>query len=369
MSSLFINGKYLAQPITGVQRYALQILEAVDTLLADGQWTPRIPFVLLAPSNRVQALPRFRSIKIQEVPSGRLHAWEQIRLPMASLGSPLLNLSGSAPLFKLGQICTFHDTAVFDFPGAYSKAFTRWYRLLFKVQGKLSRRLLTVSEFSKGRLAEHLRISLDKIGVVHGAADHMATQQPDENVLSKLDVVSGKYLLAVGSANPTKNFGPLVDAFASLPDADAKLVVVGGSNSAVFSSAAGKTREDKRIVRAGRLTDGELKALYTHARAYVFPSVYEGFGLPPIEAMLCECPVIAANAASIPEICGPAAAYFDPWSPDSMREAMSRALRDDDWLNALRVAGRERAKLYTWHQAATGLLQHLALLGFVTRRT
>ncbi len=369
MSSLFINGKYLAQPITGVQRYALQILEAVDGLLADGTWTARIPFVLLAPTHRVQALPEFRSIKIQELSSGHLHAWEQFRLPLAARGSPLLNLAGSAPLFKFGQICTFHDTAVFDYPGAYSKAFTRWYRLLFSVQGKLSQRLLTVSEFSKGRLAQHLDISPDKIGVVHSAADHMATQLPDDGVLSKLGVARGKYLLAVGSANPTKNFGRLVDAFAGLSDQDARLVVVGGSNSAVFSSAADNAREDDRIVRAGRLTDAELKSLYTNARAYVFPSVYEGFGLPPIEAMLCDCPVIAASAASIPEICGPAAAYFDPLSLDSMRQAMTRALRDDGWLEELRLAGRERAQLYTWHHAATGLLRELALLGFAAPRS
>lgn len=365
MSTLFINGKYLAQPVTGVQRYAMQILEALDLLLAEGQWLANVPLVLLAPTPCLQPLPNFRRIEVRSIPAGNLHVWEQLRLPIAARGSWLLSLAGSAPLFKFGQICTFHDTAVFDFPAAYSATFSRWYRFLFSVQGKLSRRLLTVSEFSKARLSLHLGVKPEKVGVVHSAADHMRVQDRDDQVLSKLGVAPSRYLLAVGSANPTKNFARLIQAFSALPDPDARLVVVGGSNSAVFAANDDAARNDARIVRAGRLTDAELKSLYSQARVYVFPSVYEGFGLPPIEAMLCGCPVIASTAASIPEVCGPAAAYFDPLSLDSMREAMARALRDDAWLAELREAGHERAKLYTWRSAATGLLQQLAVLGAV----
>ncbi len=363
--ALYINGKFLAQPVTGVQRYAIHILEKMDSLIADGYWTPLQPLVLLVPDRREITTPAYRYLQIYKVSAGNLHAWEQIRLPLAARGRMLLNLAGSAPLLKFGQICTFHDTAVFDYPSAYSPVFTRWYRLVFAVQGKLSRRLLTVSEFSKSRLVKHLGVRPEKIGVVNSAADHIRSQVGEESVLGKLGVTSGKYLLAVGSANPTKNFPRLIEAFAAMPDANAQLVVVGGSNSAVFADTAKVARDDPRIVRAGRLTDAELKSLYTHARAYVFPSVYEGFGLPPIEAMLCGCPVIAANAASIPEICGSAAAYFDPLSPESMREAMGRALRDDGWLNQLRVAGQVRAQCFSWHHAATGLLRQLEQLGLV----
>lgn len=361
---IFINGKFLAQPITGVQRYALQIVEQLDALLEQELWATSVPIVLLVPSQRVETLPTLRRIAIREVPSGRLHAWEQLHLPRAARGGTLLNLAGSAPLLKLQQICTFHDTAVFDFPEAYSRAFTLWYRLLFKAQGILSRRLLTVSEFSRSRLSQHLGVSPDKIGVVPGAADHMAAQAPDASVLGRFNLRRGDYLLAVGSANPTKNFPRLIQAFGQVPDPNAQLVVVGGSNNAVFAASADHgVEEDTRIVRTGRLSDAELKSLYMHARAYVFPSLYEGFGLPPIEAMLCGCPVLAAHAASIPEICGPAAGYFDPFSLASMRDAMSRALRDDAWLTTLRVAGAERAKRFSWQLSATGLLQQLAQLG------
>jgi glycosyltransferase involved in cell wall biosynthesis len=366
---LFINGKIFSQPITGVQRYAMQILEALDALLADGHWIAKCRLVLMVSSSRTQPLPSYRHIEVREISASSLHYWEQVRLPWATRGSMLMNLAGSAPLLKLGQICTFHDTAVFDMPNAYSPAFVRWYRLLFSVQAKLSRRLFTVSEFSKERICHHLDVSSEKVKVVYGAADHMRSQSTDSGALRRLGVEPKSYFLAVGSANPTKNFSRLIEAFSGLPDADARLVVVGGSNAAVFASSGKTAQEDPRIIRAGRLTDAELKSLYSHARAYVFPSIYEGFGLPPIEAMLCGCPVIAARAASIPEICGQAAAYFDPLCPDSMRSVMSRALQDDDWLDGLRAIGREHVKKFSWYASANQLLIELWQLGIVTPGT
>lgn len=366
---IYFNGKSFAQSLTGVQRYAIQILQALDAILDSGDWQANDRLTLLVPDVVIQPLPEFKHIEIQKIASGSLHFWEQVRLPLATRGSTLISLGGSAPLLKAGQVCTFHDAAVFDVPSSFSSSFVRWYRLLFTVQGRLGRRLLTVSEFSKGRLGHHLAISPSKIGVVHCGADHIRLQPADPSVLAKMGVESGRFFLAVGSANPNKNFARLIEAFAGLRDPAARLVVVGGSNAAVFTDSADAAREDGRIVRAGRLTDDEIKALYSHARAYVFPSTYEGFGLPPIEAMFCSCPVLAARAASIPEICGPAAAYFDPLSVDAIRDAMARALVDDEWLEELRLAGRHRAEMFTWHNSAISLMNELAKLGVMRRRT
>jgi glycosyltransferase involved in cell wall biosynthesis len=368
MRTVFINGKFLAQPVTGVQRFAGEVLAATDALLASGRWKAQCRLVLLAPAGRIRDLPRFQSIEIRELPSARLHAWEQIRLPWATRGAMLLNLAGSAPLLKLGQVCTFHDTAVFDVPEAYSALFVRWYRLLFSVQGRMSRRLLTVSKFSRERLCHHIKLEPRKIGVVHGAADHMRHLGEDPTVLERLGVRRGAYFLAVGSASPTKNFARLIEAFTGLHEPEARLIVVGGSNAAVFADTIDAARHDPRIIRAGRLSDEALKALFANARAYVFPSTYEGFGLPPIEAMLCGCPVIASSAASIPEICGAGASYFDPLSPESIRGCLQRALHDDAWLAGLSASGRRQAELFSWHHSATALLNELALLGLVTEQ-
>lgn len=365
---IYINGKFLAQPLTGVQRYAIELLQAFDSLLADDYCVLPSPVVLLVPAQRIQPLPKLRRIQIREIPSGNLHLWEQVHLPWAARAALLINLAGSSPLIKFGQVCTFHDTAVFDVPTSFSTNFVRWYRLLFNAQGRLSRRVLTVSQFSKERLVHHLCIDAGKIAVVHCGADHMRRQPADPSVLGKLGVEPGRYFLAVGSANPNKNFARLIEAFAGLQNADARLVVVGGSNATVFADSSDTAREDTRIVRAGRLTDDEIKALYCHARAYIFPSIYEGFGLPPVEAMFCDCPVLAARAASIPEICGSGAAFFDPYSVDDIRASMQRALHDDAWLEDLRRAGAVRAETFTWHNAALSLVRVLTETGVMQPR-
>lgn len=366
---IFFNGKFLAQSLTGVQRYAIELLQAFDALLSAGAFCAPEPVVLIVPSQRIQPLPALRSIQVREVPSGNLHLWEQVQLLRAARGHMLINLAGSTPLVKFGQICTFHDAAVFDVPTSFSANFVRWYRWLFKVQGRLSRRVLTVSAFSKERLVRHLGIGAEKVSIVHCGADHMRRQDADASVLDKLAVEKRRYFLAVGSANPSKNFARLIEAFAGLEAPHARLVVVGGSNASVFAHSSQAAHEDPRIVRAGRLSDGEIKALYSHALAYVFPSTYEGFGLPPVEAMFCDCPVLAARAASIPEICGSGAAYFDPYSVDDMRAALQRALHDEVWLEELRRAGSERAPRFSWHTAALGLAGVLCELGVLHARS
>lgn len=367
MTKVFLNGKFVAQPLTGVQRFASELVVAADRLLASGAWKARADFVLLVPAGRfnMRAL-NLQCIRVQKVPGVRLHAWEQFHLPRASREGFLINLAGSAPLFKRNQVCTFHDAAVFDIPQAYSWAFGSWYRLLFRVQGHVCQRVLTVSEFSKQRLCHHLKLPDTTIGVVPNGADHVKQLQLDDSVMEHLKLTSGGYLLAVGSNNPSKNFSTLISAFKRIQcRASVRLVVVGGENSAVFAQSGRTESVDPRIVRAGRVTDEQLKSLYTHARAFVFPSVYEGFGIPPLEAMLSGCPVLAARAASIPEVCGEAAAYFDPHDPGDIVRVLEWALENPQGLADLRQAGYARAAMFTWDGAARDLFDQLAALGLV----
>jgi len=366
IASVVLNGKFIAQSVTGVQRFARELLVAVDRLLDEERWTTKVPFVLALPAGHADAVPALARIEVREFSAGRLHFWEQCRLPGNSRDALLINLAGSAPLFKRGQICTFHDAAIFDVPGAYSALFTSWYRVLFRIQSRLSRRVLTVSEFSRERLSHHLRISPEKIGVVPNGASHVDRVSADDTVLQRIGVQHGRYLLAVGSDNPSKNFPALLAAFGALDSADTQLVVVGGRNKAVFSTTSDTdVVEDRRIIRAGRVNDAELKALYSHARAFIFPSLYEGFGIPPLEAMSAGCPVLAGNAASIPEVCGDAVGYFDPRDLDSIRAALERAVVDDGWIEGLRIAGRAHVARFTWTRAADALLSELAALGVV----
>jgi glycosyltransferase involved in cell wall biosynthesis len=368
-SSVAFNGKFIAQPVTGVQRFANELIREVDRQLARGDWQAQIPMELVVPAGHRDRAPVLSHIRVREVAGRNLHLWEQICLPRATPGAMVVNLSGSAPLLKRGQVCTFHDAALFDIPQAYSGAFGRWYRFLFRVQSRISSRVLTVSDFSRARLSHHLGLPENRFGVVHNAATHFAAIPSNDSVLKQFQLDPGAYFLAVGSDNPSKNFGALLEAFRDLPLPQARLVVVGGGNRAVFATLGkGHPEIDRRIVRTGRLDDPSLKSLYRHALAFVFPSLYEGFGIPPLEAMSCDCPVLAASAASIPEVCGDAAGYFEPGSPMSIRDALARAYNEPHWLEALRIKGPARVKLFSWEASAERLLTELAELGVVRRK-
>lgn len=280
-----------------------------------------------------------------------LHLWEQIILPLAARDGLLVNLSGSAPWRAKRQLALMHDAAVFDHPDAYTGMFVWWYRKLFHRLARCGARLLTVSAFSRTRLAAGLSVSPSRIGLLPNGADHLDEVRPDDSVLARHGLQAGRFLLAVASANPTKNLQALVAAFARLPvDPALRLVLVGGANRQVFAGDA--MAYPPGVVHIGYQDDAALKSLYRHAIALVFPSLYEGFGLPPLEAMACGCPVAAGFAAAIPEVCGEAALYFDPHSVDAIAEALQRLLDDVDLRERLRRAGLERASAFRWSDSA-----------------
>lgn len=355
-ATVYLNGKFLAQRTTGVQRVARELLRALDERAAGlpGQWT------LLHPAG--VAVPPLARVKARALgPVGRgLHRWEQLDLPRAARDGLLVNLAGSAPYLARRQACMIHDAAVYDHPGAYSRAFVLWYRLLFRHLARSAERLLTVSGFSRDRLALALGLSPERLQVVPGGAEHLQAVTPDDAVRVHHALVGQSFVLAVASANPTKNLEQLIRAFAALPEhLQARLVIVGGDNSRVFRP--GRPMADaQRVVRVGTVDDAGLKSLYLHASALAFPSIYEGFGLPALEAMACGCPVIAARAGALPQVCGEAAMYVDPQAVGDLTRALHTMLADGTQSGHFRNAGRARAKAFTWAASADALLQALA---------
>jgi glycosyltransferase involved in cell wall biosynthesis len=354
--TLFINGKFTVQPSTGVQRVARNLLCALDARLA-----ARLAAAPHRPTGRVLLLlphgapaPTLRHIETLVVGHRAMpsHWWEQYQLPLAARGGLLLNLSGSAPLLARRQVCMLHDAAVFDHAASYTAAFRYWYQVLFWLLARRQTTLLTVSAFSRLRLSQRLGIAAGRLGIVHHGSEHLRDTRPDHSVLARLGLLPRQYFLAVGSANPSKNFDRLERAFEQMHDRrGVKLVIVGATDAGVFAAhAVGAPGSD--VIRAGRVDDAALKALYQQATALVFPSLYEGFGLPPLEAMACACPVAASNAAAVPEVCGDAALYFDPASVDQISAAMQRLLDDPALRERLRQAGLLRAQVFSWDQAA-----------------
>jgi glycosyltransferase involved in cell wall biosynthesis len=347
---LYLNGKFSAQPLTGVQRVARETVRALDDL------APASASLLLPAAGRAPALRHLQASRVGSA-GLPLHVWEQVALPWATRDGWLLNLAGAAPALARKQTCVIHDAAVFDHPEAYRPAFVHWYRFLFRwLARRRAVQLVTVSAFSQQRLAAALGVDASRIAVVPNGGDHLDAVLPDAACLQRLGLERGRFLLAVGSANPTKNLPRLVRAYARSGLAPGvKLVLVGGTRRHVF--AATDEGEAQGVLHAGVLGDAQLKALYGAALGLVVPSLYEGFGLPPLEAMACGCPVAAAEAASLPEVCGDAALYFDPRSEDAIAGALCRLQADAPLRERLRAAGCERAAAFTWRASAARLLQ------------
>lgn len=358
MSRVYVNGKFLAQRGTGVQRSARQWLDAVDAqLAARGGDAPA--WTVLHPPGATP--PAWRALVSRAVGHPRLplHAWEQWTLPRAARDGLLLSLAGSAPWWARQQVATLHDAAVFDQPQAYTRPFRLWYRALFRHLARGPAPLLTVSAFSRQRLAANLGVPLQRFDLVPNGADHLDAVDADDRVLGELGLGGAPFLLVVASANPTKNLARLVAAFgrlsAELPALH--LVVVGGRNDRVFAGDA--PIEGPRIHRTGPIDDARLRSLYRHALATAVPSVYEGFGLPALEAMASGCPVLAARAAALPEVCGEAALYADPLSIDDLAGAMQRLIGDPGLRDTLRAAGRQQAARFRWREAGRQLLNRV----------
>jgi glycosyltransferase involved in cell wall biosynthesis len=294
-----------------------------------------------------------------------LHAWEQLFLPAYTATRTLLNLAGPAPLLKRRQVCMIADAAIFDFPNAYTPLYGAWYRLLFRSVSRLALGLLTISQFSRTQLIKAIGASAERLKIIDCAATHMATITPDDSVLDRLHLRQTRFLLAVGSLNPTKNLAALVKAFNALEDPTLRLVLVGGSNTSVFAGEAETLPADARTIPTGSIGDGELSSLYRNAEAFVFPSLYEGFGIPPLEAMSLGCPVAAARAASIPEICADAAYYFDPSNVSDITHALRTVLADEALRVRLRDFGIRRSKHFTWERGARQLYVHLTTTGII----
>lgn len=346
LPEVLVNGRFYGQRVTGVQRYARETLASLDELLAAGEpsgarWT------VVAP--RGTPLPAFAHLRVEHV--GRLqgHLWEQLDLPWRAGRSLLLSFGFTGPLLKRRQIITVHDAAVVRMPQAYTRAFRHAYRRLVGHIGQRAPRTLAVSRFGAGEASECFGVPPERLRVTTEGWQHLQRVTADDAILDRHALRGRPFALAVSSPTPNKNFAAIATALGRLgPDAPC-CVVVGAADGAVFRTAepAGDA-----LVRVGYVSDAELKALYQHASCFVFPSFYEGFGIPPLEAMSCGCPVIASTAPAVQEVCGPAALYFNPARPDQLADRL-RELFDDPALQAsLREAGHERVQHFSWTQAA-----------------
>jgi len=227
-----------------------------------------------------------------------------------------------------------------------------------------SSRIITISEFSKREIVQHISISADKITVIyHGTPEHNDEQTISSGIESSARrqepvferyAIRAPYLIAFGSLSPNKNTVRLVEAFNQLQTPETyDLVIIGHlpEDNAIQNQIAASRAAD-RIHVTGYVPDEDVPALLQQAKLFVFPSLYEGFGLPALEAQSVGTPVVCSSAASLPEVAGKGALYFDPLSVDDMKEAIEKVLNDANLQNGLIEKGYANTARFSWRKAA-----------------
>jgi len=342
---LVVNAKFLSQPITGVQRFASELSKKLR------DFDEKIIFV--SPKNIIH---NDLAQELDARPVGKKTGvlWEQYELPkyLKSLDKPLLiNLANAAPINYQNQIVTIHDLGFKIKPEWYSKLFSYYYNFLIPRIAKNSKLILTVSNCSKTDLIQYLKVPEYKVKVIYNSVS-----EDFKLPLNKKAVEP--YILAVSSLDPRKNFNNLIQAFNLVKSLNFKLIIVGAENK-IFTKPEFKRliQNNKNIVLTGYISDAKLIDLYQNATAFIYPSFYEGFGIPPLEAMACGCPTIVSKVSSMPEIFKDACHYVDPYCIEDIARGIELVLNNDMYRTELCRRGLEIVEKYSWADSAKKLVQ------------
>jgi glycosyltransferase involved in cell wall biosynthesis len=353
MARVYFNGRFLGRPVTGVERFAGEIIRAVDTLWEQGDAaTDGMEFEIVRPPGNGGS-GCFPRIPERVVGARRGHLWEQLDLPRHVHDGILVNLCNTAPLFRTLSVTCVHDANVFLNPDSYAWPFRVAYRTMLPSVIRRSSRWITVSAYSAMQLARLGVSDRPPSAIVGNGAEHIGRLQPNRSRLAKVELPR-PFVLAIGSRSANKNIDLLLAVSGALRASGLSIVLVGETNPRVFSKSA--VIRHPNVLELGRVEDEDIAFLYSQALCFAFPSLYEGFGVPAIEAMACGCPVIAANSSALPEVLGEAALLCSPTDPQAWQSAIADLARDPDLRARLVQRGRERAGLYSWRAAALRLL-------------
>lgn len=306
--SLLINGRFVTQRRTGVQNFAHNL--CLELRRAG------VRFSLVVPKNAKVLYP----VEVTDLLHyGQLqgHLWEQFELPalVKKRSAILLNLCNTGPMCLTAQITVLHDLAFLENPNWFHPIFAKWYAYMVPRMAHKCKSLITVSQQVKSEIVERLGIDAGKISVIGNKVDESLMEVAPERPVNLPGDFTDFYLM-VGSQDPRKNFGPACKALSQ--DTSKKVLVIGGSGP--FRATA--TYTSLNVVHLGPVSPGQLKWAFLNAKALVTPSLYEGFGIPNLEAMALGCPIIVSDIPAFREVCQSAAWYFNPNEPSSLVEAI-----------------------------------------------
>jgi glycosyltransferase involved in cell wall biosynthesis len=273
------------------------------------------------------------------------HAWEQAVLPARARGATLLlNPANLAPIAFPRNGVIIHDAAALRRPEWYSDPYARWQQRVLPLIARRARLVITVSEFSKREVKELLGVDAE---VVPGGVDERFRPDADPEPARAALNLRRPYVLTVASRIARKNLSSLAATARRLETQGIELVAAGPDRPQFRETGA----QSNGVRALGHVPDDHLPGLYAGASAFVLPSWHEGFGLTCLEAMACGVPVVAARAGALPETCGDAARYADPFDPEDIATQVEAAIGDE----ALRQAGPRRASAYSWDRTVREL--------------
>jgi glycosyltransferase involved in cell wall biosynthesis len=356
-----IDAHSVGSQLAGNETYAVNLIEALAEIDQSNQYTLYV--------TRQSAIDRFANrwpnFKIKRtVPHTPL-----VRIPV-TLSAELrrnpvdvLHVQYTAPpLAPCPVVATIHDLSFEHLPETFNRRSRTQLRLTVRRTARKAAQILTLSEFSRRDIVDTYSIAPDRVSVTPAAAPSHFKPIEDETELRKIREaygIEGDYILSVSSIQPRKNLIRLIEAYSCLrglrPEGKLPQLVLVGKRGWLDHEtfrAAQRHSANNDIAFTGYVAEKDLPALYSGATCFVYPSFFEGFGLPVLEAMQCRVPVIAGNRTSIPEVVGKAGLLFDPFDTNSLVQALTQMLDNSEYRAALRRQGFERASEFSWQQTA-----------------
>ncbi len=300
-------------------------------------------------------------VKVLSPPFGRFWRLWSLSNELRRDRPSLIHITDSIPWMPPCPIvASIHDISFERSPDWFPPSDTKYYRHRVRAVANRAVRIFACSEYTRQDLLEFYRLPPEKVDVVYpGVDDRFRPLDRDfaKRVLRERYGIEAPFVLAVGTIQPRKNLPRLLDAFAILMRSlgfDCKLVLVGkfGWMESGLPDKASQLGISQDLILTGYVSDDDVPIFYNAAETLVYPSLFEGFGLPPLEAMACGTPVITANRTSLPEVVGDAGIMVDPYDTDALADAMSRVLSDESLRAEMSAQGLKQAKEFDWERAA-----------------
>lgn len=371
MPKIVVNAVPLLSSLTGIDRYTLEVVRrihgidsALEMVYYYGFFTRHLAHygktglrsMMMSAAKRIApAIKPVKDLFYRRATKAGTGVGGGFDLYWASDNIPL------AAIPSRRTITTIHDFSVFKQPEFHPPERVQFYQKNFMEGVLRSDRLVFVSEFIRAEASAEFKVDTSASVVIPNGVDHdiFRPASPDEvKKVRRRFKLDKKFFLFVGSLNPRKNLRILVKAYLSLPEkirTEFTLVLAGPDSLASLEMKEAEAKSKGQIKCLGYIPEASLPALYSAARAFAFPSIYEGFGIPPIEAMACGTPVLTAGTSSLPEVCGDAAIYVDPINSDNVADGLLKLATNDSLCADLSRRGLSRASLYSWNSCAASM--------------